>query len=82
MEAVGDEKTFDQSLTELETLVRRLDGGEMPLEEALAAFECGVGLVRQLHDILNQAEQRVEILTRDREGALRLDPTPTRKATE
>lgn len=81
MEAAGD-KTFDQNLAELETLVRRLDSGEMPLEEALAAFERGVGLVRQLHAILNQAEQRVEVLTRDRDGALRLEPAPTRKVTE
>jgi len=77
-----EDKTFDQSLTELETLVRRLDSGEMPLEEALAAFEKGVGLVRQLHTILNQAEQRVEVLTRDREGALRLEPAVARKAGE
>jgi exodeoxyribonuclease VII small subunit len=59
--------------------VRRLDGGEMPLEEALTAFEHGVGLVRRLHGILNQAEQRVEVLTRDRDGGLRLDPAPARK---
>jgi exodeoxyribonuclease VII small subunit len=76
-----DEKTFEQNLAELETLVRRLDGGEMPLEEALAAFERGVGLVRRLHEILNQAEQKVEILTRDREGALRLQAA-TRKESE
>lgn len=82
MEPAADEKTFDENLTELETLVRRLDSGEMPLEEALAAFERGVGLVRQLHGILNQAEQRVEIVTRDREGSLRLEPAPKRKATE
>lgn len=76
----ADDKTFEQNLADLEALVRRLDGGEMPLEEALAAFEHGVGLVRQLHATLNQAEQRIEILTRDREGALRLEPAPTRKA--
>lgn len=75
----ADDKTFEQNLAELETLVRRLDAGEMPLEEALSAFERGVGLVRLLHGILNQAEQRVEVLTRDREGSLRLEPAPSRK---
>ena len=80
MEA-GD-KNFEQNLAELETLVRRLDGGELPLEEALAAFERGIGLVRRLHETLNQAEQRVEIITRDREGALRLEPAPSRKGGE
>jgi exodeoxyribonuclease VII small subunit len=81
MEPPGD-KNFEQNLTELETLVRRLDSGEMPLEEALSAFERGVGLVRELHDIINRAEQRVEVLTRDREGTLRLEPAPTRKGNE
>jgi exodeoxyribonuclease VII small subunit len=76
------EKTFDQNLNELETLVRRLDAGEMPLEEALAAFERGIGLVRQLHLVLNQAEQRVETLVRDREGSLRLQPSSEGKAGE
>ncbi len=75
----SDDKTFEQNLADLEALVRRLDGGEMALEEALAAFERGVGLVRQLHANLNEAEHRVEILTRDREGALRLEPAPARK---
>jgi len=76
-----EDSSFERNLSELETLVRRLDGGEMPLEEALAAFERGVGLVRRLHEILDLAEQRVEVLTRDREGSLRLDPAP-RKAGE
>jgi len=75
----ADDRTFEQNLADLESLVRRLDGGEMPLEEALAAFERGVGLVRQLHATLNQAEQRIEVLTRERDGALRLDPAPARK---
>ena len=75
----SDDKTFEQNLADLEALVRRLDGGEIALEEALAALERGVGLVRQLHANLNEAEQRVEILTRDREGALRLEPAPVRK---
>jgi exodeoxyribonuclease VII small subunit len=81
MEPPAD-KDFEQNLAELETLVRRLDSGEMPLEEALTAFERGVGLVRQLHDVINRAEQRVEVLTRDREGSLRLEPAPRRKVSE
>lgn len=81
METPAD-KNFEQDLAELEALVRRLDSGEMPLEEALSAFERGISLVRRLHEVINRAEQRVEVLTRDREGFLRLDPAPTRKVNE
>ncbi len=64
--------TFEESLAELETIVRGLEAGELPLEDALGAFERGVGLVRRLHALLDDAEQRVEVLGRDGEGRLRL----------
>jgi exodeoxyribonuclease VII small subunit len=74
-----EDRTFEQNLGELEGLVRRLDGGDIPLEEALSAFERGVALVRALHATLNQAEQRVEVLSQDRDGCLRLEPAPGAK---
>lgn len=74
-----ENKTFEENLSELEALVRRLDGGDMPLEEALSSFERGVGLVRQLHATLNLVEQRVEVLTQEQDGSLRLEPVPGRK---
>lgn len=68
------EKTFDQAMAELEGIVARLEAGELPLEDALAAFEAGVALVRTLNQRLSEAEARVEVLTRDAEGKLRLQP--------
>jgi len=68
------EKTFDQGMAELEAIVARLESGELPLEDALAAFETGIGLVRTLHQRLADAEARVEVLTRTAEGALQLQP--------
>ena len=53
---------FEQALAELESLVERLEGGELPLEEALKAFERGVALTRQCQASLKAAQQRVEIL--------------------
>jgi exodeoxyribonuclease VII small subunit len=67
-------KTFDQDMAELETIVTRLESGELPLEEALAAFETGIGLVRTLNQRLSEAEARVELLTKDSQGAPRLQP--------
>jgi len=76
MDDTGPAKTFDQELVELENIVARLEGGELPLEEALTAFETGVALVRSLTKRLNEAEGRIELLTRDANGALRLQPLP------
>ena len=69
-----DEQSFDQGMAELEAVVARLEGGELPLEDALAAFEAGVSLVRQLNERLNAAEARVDVLGRDAEGRLALEP--------
>jgi exodeoxyribonuclease VII small subunit len=68
------EKKFDQGMAELEAIVARLEAGELPLEEALAAFEAGVVLVRTLNQRLTEAEARVELLTRDASGKLQLQP--------
>jgi exodeoxyribonuclease VII small subunit len=65
---------FEDGLSELEGLVQRLEKGELPLEESLAAFERGMALVRQLSDRLTQVEQRVEKLLKSETGKLTLSP--------
>ncbi len=65
---------FEEGLGELEQVVGRLESGELPLDEALRAFETGVGLVRMLNDLLTAAEQRVEILTRGPDGSVQCRP--------
>jgi len=76
MAKAKEEKRFDESMGELETLVARLEAGELPLEDALAAFETGIALVRILNQRLTDAEARIEVLTRDAEGTLRLEAMP------
>ena len=53
---------FEQSLTELESLVQKLEQGDVPLEDALRTFERGVALTRQCQTALRTAQQKVEIL--------------------
>jgi exodeoxyribonuclease VII small subunit len=53
---------FEQSLTELETLVQKLEQGDVPLEDALKTFERGVALTRQCQTALRTAQQKVEVL--------------------
>lgn len=54
---------FEQSVTELEEIVRQLEKGELTLEDSLKQFEKGIGLARRCQDVLNQAEQKIETLT-------------------
>jgi exodeoxyribonuclease VII small subunit len=60
---------FEDALTELEGLVDTLEKGEISLEEALAAFERGIQLTRTCQRALDEAEQKVRILTAKSEEA-------------
>ena len=62
------ESTFEEALGQLETVVARLEGGDLPLEEALRAFEEGIRLARMCAARLEDAEQRVRLLTRAPDG--------------
>ncbi|MBK7934811.1 MAG: exodeoxyribonuclease VII small subunit [Pyrinomonadaceae bacterium] len=64
------EKTFEQSLVELEEIVGKLEDGDMPLEESLALFERGIALSRDCRARLSNAERRIEILMQDSDGNL------------
>lgn len=61
-------RSFEQALGELEARVRRLDSGELPLEEALQVFEQGVKLQQECQDLLDAAEQQVVELTQGPDG--------------
>ena len=62
---------FEKSLAELETLVAKLEQGDVPLEDALKTFERGVALTRQCQTALRTAQQKVEVLlTRNGEETL------------
>jgi exodeoxyribonuclease VII small subunit len=61
-------ETFEKSLTDLEKIVRQLESGDLPLEESLRLFEEGVRLSRECQERLTQAERRIEVLMRDKNG--------------
>lgn len=65
---------FERSLDQLEETVRRLEAGDLPLEESLAAFEKGVALVRTLHTRLDAVQTRIDELTQGSDGASLLKP--------
>lgn len=53
---------FEQSLAQLETLVEQMEQSDLPIEQALKSFEEGVRLTRECQAILEEAEQKVQIL--------------------
>ena len=57
-----EEKTFGQSLAELEYIVSQLEGGQLELEDSLKRYEEGVTLIRALQAKLTEAEQKVTVL--------------------
>ncbi len=59
---------FEEALQALEERVRKLEGGEVSLEQSLQLFEQGVELARTCHEQLEAAEQRVASLVRGPEG--------------
>jgi exodeoxyribonuclease VII small subunit len=62
------QQTFESSLAALEKIVRKLEQGDLSLEESLKLFEEGVKLSRECQERLNQAERRIEILLKDSDG--------------
>lgn len=54
--------SFEHSLARLETLVTQMEQGDLPIDQALALFEEGVRLTRECQQILDQAEQKVQLL--------------------
>lgn len=74
--AKNKEQTFETSLGKLETIVTQLEDGDLSLEESLKLFEDGVKLSRECQERLNQAERRIEVLLKDKNG------NPTLQAIE
>lgn len=72
--AIERTRKFEDELAELESVVERIDSGELSLEESITAFEHGVGLVRTLNHKLDEVDRRVEVLTRTGSGELKTAP--------
>lgn len=59
---------FERAIEELESIVKRLEEGKVPLEESVAIYERGEILKARCEDLLRQAEARVEKITLDAGG--------------
>lgn len=69
-----EEIKFEKALERLEKIVEDLEAGNIPLDEALKKYEEGVKLSRACQERLNQAEKKIEILTRTLNSTLKKEP--------
>jgi exodeoxyribonuclease VII small subunit len=68
-----DQPSFESKMKKLETIVTKIESGEMGLEDTLKYFEEGMGLARECQELLNQTELRIQKLV-DEGGTTRLEP--------
>ena len=64
-----ESKSFEASMTRLEQIVRLLEQGDAPLEDAMKLFEEGTGLIASCNELLTKAEQQVVKLSKGQDGA-------------
>jgi len=57
--------SFEEAMAELEAIVGSMEGGQLPLEQSLAAYKRGAELLQQCQKILHDAQQQIKILEED-----------------
>jgi exodeoxyribonuclease VII small subunit len=82
---------FEDHLRQVEDAVKALEGGKLGLEESIEKYETGIRALRQCYSILEQAEKKIQVLVKEKDGALAakdFDPAapaedkPARKKSE
>jgi exodeoxyribonuclease VII small subunit len=68
------DRKFEDALAELESVVEKLESGELSLDESLKIFEQGVRLVKFCNEKLGEVEKKIDLLVKDKEGKLQLKP--------
>jgi exodeoxyribonuclease VII small subunit len=68
------QKTFEQSMKQLERIVQELEGGDLPLETAIKKFEEGMKLTKFCSEKLDDTEKKVSILLKNAEGRIAEKP--------
>ena len=73
---------FEEALARLEAIVAELERGELPLEDSMRIFEEGIKLSKVCLKMLDDAERRVEILVKDKDGRKRTRPLELEEQSE
>lgn len=67
---MAEKKTFEQSISELEEIVSRLESGSVTLDESLSLFEKGIKLSKSCQKMLDSAEKKVSVLMANEDGEM------------
>jgi len=70
MEKVKEKLSFEETMKELEDIVQELEKGELNLEESMKKFEKGMALSKDCSKFLEEAEKKITILTKDKDGKI------------
>ncbi len=74
----GPQVDFESALAEVENVVEMLEGGELGLSESLVQYERGIEKIKLCHQVLQQAEKRIAVLTSvDEDGTASVEPVDT-----
>jgi len=76
-------ETFETYLLQVEDAVKALEGGKLKLEESIEKYETGIRALRQCYGILDQAEKKIQLLVKEKDGSLSakdFDPSTEEKA--
>ena len=68
------QKTFEQSMKQLERIVQELEDGDLPLEKAIKKFEEGIKLTQFCSAMLDETERKVSVLIKNAEGQVATKP--------
>ena len=68
---MSENKTFEESLAELEKIASKLEGGDLGLDEAIKEFEKGMKLSKECSEKLDEAEKKINILVQGEDGNIK-----------
>jgi exodeoxyribonuclease VII small subunit len=71
--------SFEESLKRLEQIVGQMERGDLPLEDSIKLFEEGTRLSAECKEQLEKAEGTVQILMKQRDGSMKMEPFPPQK---
>ncbi len=71
-----DTGTFEEAMAELETLVEAMENDQLPLEDLVAHYEKGAGLLRHCEEVLTAAKERIELIEVGNSAEKNLAPDP------
>ena len=72
--------SFEESLKQLETIISKLEKGDLPLEESVRLFEEGIRLSDACKTDIESAEGKVQILLKQKDGSRKAETFPSRDA--